>query len=85
MGVWACVKYEGGMYRGISPGERHEYLACKLSRHRVDDSYVAETSKQKWARKDEARLEPHPEDELEVNVPGYDPRRLLPAEDSWLP
>ena len=81
IGLWACVKYGNGIFCTISPGERHNYLACKLSRYRVDDPYVADPAKQRWAGKDQPRLEPNPEDEFEVNVPGYDARRLLLAED----
>ena len=35
----------------------------------------------KWAGKDKPNLEPKPEDEFTVDIPGYDLRRLMAAED----
>ena len=54
----------------------------RLSRYRQDDPFVAgDSRRRKWARKDSPSLEPPPEDEFEVEIPGYDMRRLLLAED----
>ena len=66
----------------VSPGERHNYLAIRLSRYRQDDPFVAgDSRRQRWARKDSPSLEPSPDDSFGVEIPGYDMRRLLLAED----
>ena len=33
LGLWACVNYGNGIFCTVSPGERHNYLALKLSRY----------------------------------------------------
>ena len=82
LGFWAGVNYGSGIFCTISPGERHNYLAIRLSRYRQDDPFVAsDIKRQKWARNDSPSLEPLLQDVFEVNVPGYDTRRLYLAED----
>ena len=66
----------------VSPGERHNILAIRLSRDRRQDPFMnVPWAEAKWARKDAPSLEPHPDDEFHVDIPGYDLRRLLLAED----
>ena len=65
----------------ISPSERHNYLAVKLSRYRADDPYAANAGNFPWIGQDLPKLEPTPEDEFSVDIPGYDLRRILLAED----
>ena len=36
LGFWSCVNYGNGIFCTISPGERHNYLALRLSRYRQD-------------------------------------------------
>ena len=40
IGFWASVVYGNGIFITISPSERHNYLAIRLSRYRSDDPYV---------------------------------------------
>ena len=67
-------------------------MACRLSRYRQDDPFVAASNRKKWAGKAAPSLEPTTEDrfegaepqsdeEVEFEVPGYDLRRLFLAED----
>ena len=47
-----------------------------------DDPFVAgESRRQQWARRHSPSLEPSPFDVFDVNIPGYDTRRLFLAED----
>eukprot|EP00959_Pyramimonas_sp_CCMP1952_P150958 3159070-Pyramimonas_sp.AAC.1 len=89
---WACINYGTGIFCTISPGERHNYLACRLGRYRVDDPFVAGKSRRKWAGKNAPSLEPtsddrfeqaemQADDEVQFEVPGYNLRRLYLAED----
>ena len=70
----------------ISPSERHNYLALRLSRYRVDDPFVAGSKHVKesnlpWAGKHAPSLEASSDDVFEVDILGYDLRRILLAED----
>jgi len=70
----------------ISPGERHNYLSIRLSRYRKHDPFMnteiqACRDQVPWASQDKPSLEPSPEDEFNVDIPGYDLRRLLLAQD----
>ena len=70
----------------ISPSERHNYLAILLSRYRVEDPFVCSTpeavrTRLPWAGHSSPSLEPRAEDEFSVEIPGYDLRRILLAED----
>ena len=40
VGFWAGVVYGNGILMTVSPGERHNYLAVRLSRYRATDPYV---------------------------------------------
>ena len=82
LGFWGCVNYGNGIFCTISPGERHNYLALRLSRYREDDPFVAgDDRRKKWARKESPSLETSSDDVFEIDIPGYDMRRLCMAED----
>ena len=78
---WASVIYGLGIFITISRSERHNYLAVKLSRYRSDDPYAANAANFPWIGQDRPKLEPTPDDEFSVDIPGYDLRRILLAED----
>ena len=40
VGFWAAVVYGNGIFITISPGERHNYLAIRLSRYREEDPFL---------------------------------------------
>ena len=73
--------YGLGIFITISPSERHNYLAVKFSRYRSDDPYAANAANFPWINQERPRLKPIPEDEFSVDIPGYDHRRILLAED----
>ena len=79
VGFWAGVVYGNGIFMTISPSERHNYLAIRLSRYRKDDPFVANSTK--WIGADKPSLEADADDEYQVDVPGYDLRRILLAQD----
>ena len=82
LGFWASVAYGNGIFITVSPGERHNYLAIRVSRYRgLDPCLLFRDDGGKWAAKDKPSLEPNEEDEFYVEIPGYDLRRLLQAED----
>ena len=86
LGFWASVVYGNGIFMTVSPGERRNYLAIRLSRYRQQDPFIAaDTDAAKEQRplagKDRPSLEPEELDEFHVEVPGYDLRRLLLAQD----
>ena len=82
LGFLVCVNYGNGFVCTISPRERHNYLALRLSMYRQDDPFVAGGSRrEQWARRDSPSLEPTPDDVFEVNISGYETRRLCLAED----
>ena len=86
LGFWGSVVYGNGIFMTISPGERHNYLAIRLSRYRKNDPFMcastdAAKEQRPWASKDCPSLEPSPEDEFHIDVPGYDLRLLLLAQD----
>ena len=64
----------------VSPSERHNYLAIRLSRYRAQDPLVEERHRP-WIGSNVPSLEPHSDDRFDVDVPGYDMRRLWMAED----
>ena len=37
---WTSVVYGNGIFMTITPGERHNYLAIRLSRYRGRDPYI---------------------------------------------
>jgi hypothetical protein len=76
-GFWASVVYGNGIFMRISPGERHNYLASRLSRYCSADMYVTHASaKEERARigADRSNLEPFAKHVFDVHVPGYDVR-----------
>jgi len=81
VGKWACVNYGHAIFLTMSPSERHNYLACRLSRYRQEDPYAASSQTQAWCGAEVPSLEPSAEDEFEVHIPGFDTRRLLMAAD----
>ena len=81
LGFWASVNYGNGIFITISPGERHNYLALKFSRYRSDDPFIRNWMHPEWAGPDKPHLEPKPEDTYSVDIPGYDMRRIMSAED----
>ena len=62
LGFWASVIYGLGIFITISPSERHNYLAIKLSRYRSDDPYAANAANLPWISQERPRLEPTPEE-----------------------
>ena len=44
LGFWATVVYGSGIFMTVSPGERHNYLAIRLSRYRANDPYITESA-----------------------------------------
>ena len=69
----------------VTPGERHNYLAIKLSRYREKDPYIAaganDSLERLWIGSDGPSIQAAEEDVFEVNVPGYDLRRMIQARD----
>ena len=81
---WGCVVYGNGIFMTISPGERHNYLAIKLSRYRARDPYIdaaADQQEKAWVGVDKPKLEAKEDDLFEIEVPGYDLRKLILARD----
>ena len=83
LGFSARVVYGTGVFITISPSERHNGLAIRLSRYRkgdplVDPSVAPEECR--WIGQDEPRLEPA-EGEETIELPDYDTRRLIHARD----
>ena len=83
---WSTVVYGNGIFMTVSPGERHNYLAIRLSRYRQNDPFMASRcedahSHRPWAARDKPSLEPKDDDELNIDIPGYDLRRLILARD----
>ena len=64
----------------VSPSERHNYLAIRLSRYRAHDPLVEERHRP-WIGSNVPSLEPHSDDHFDVDIPGYDLRKLWMAED----
>ena len=86
LGFWSTVVYGNGIFMTISPGERHNYLAIRLSRYRQRDPFMqaptdAAAQQRPWGSKDSPSIEPHADDEFHVDIPGYDLRRLVLAQD----
>ena len=81
LGKWACVNYGHAIFLTMSPSERHNYLACRLSRYRQEDPYASDARTQAWCGPEVPSLEPNADDVFEVDIPGFDTRRLLMAAD----
>ena len=70
----------------VSPGERHNYLAIQMSRHRRNDPFMHASGEdgdlhRSWAGKDKPLLEPKKDDVFHIDIPGYELRRILMARD----
>ena len=82
---WGSVVYGNGIFMTISPGERHNHLAIRLSKYRRRDPYVTASSEEgaesRWIGVGEPALHAAVQDRFEMEVPGYDLRRLILARD----
>ena len=69
----------------VSPGERHNYLAVRLSRYRAKDPYITGnislSEESRWIGRNSPSLESKNDDMFEVEIPGYDLRKILLARD----
>ncbi len=77
--------YGNCIFMTISPGERHNHLAIRLSRYRRSDPYVqgeesSRVQERRWIGQDAPSLEARAPDRFEIEVPGYDMRRLILAQ-----
>ena len=86
IGTWAAVQYGLGIFMTISPGERHNYLALRLCRYRGGDPFVACDTENAKVQKpyigmSKPSLELKTTDIFGVDVPGYDLRRIMQAQD----
>ena len=86
---WGTVVYGNGIFMTVSPGERHNYLAIRLSRYRARDPYIACTPENSgeahWIGAQMPSLEASSDDFFDIHVPGYDLRRLIQARDPLAP
>ena len=81
---WGQVVYGNGIFMTISPGERHNYLAIKLSRYRGQDPFIlcSDTSAERaWIGPDAPSLMPLSDDVFEIHVPGHDLRKPIQSRD----
>ena len=86
LGTWASVKYGHGIFMTVSPGERHNYLAIRLSRYRQGDPFVAAgtqnaAQQMPFIGQDAPSLAPETSDAYGFELPGYGLRRLMQAQD----
>ncbi|CAE7035435.1 esrp2 [Symbiodinium sp. CCMP2592] len=81
---WANVVYGPGLFVTVTPGERQNYLAIRLMRARANDPHMQTDPKaRRWMGCNMPDMQARAEDEFEVDVPGYDMRKLLMAQ-VWL-
>ena len=83
---WGSVVYGNGIFMTISPGERHNHLAIRLVRYRERDPYVqgsdgVRVQQRRWIGFNAPSLEAKSDDVFEFDIPGYDLRRILLAQD----
>ena len=82
---WSSVVYGSGIFMTVTPGERHAYLAIRLSRYRQRDPYVtsegSEPREKQWIGAGMPSLQARTQDAFECEIPGYDLRRLILARD----
>ena len=79
----AGLVYGNGIFMTISPSERHNGLALRLSRYRRSDPLLDPTvapGESRWIGPDQPRLSPA-DDDIVVDLPEYDLRRLIRARD----
>ena len=80
LGFWASVLYGNCIFMTVPPGERHNYLAIRMSPYRGDDPY-ADDAHRPWTSEGKPRLHPDLHDYFGVDIPGYDLRRIMLAEN----
>ena len=81
---WGSVVYGNGIFMTISPSERHNYLAIKLCRYRRRDPYLFtanQSPSENWIGPETPKLEATESDRFNIEVPGYDMRNLMLAQD----
>ena len=81
---WASIVYGNGVFMIVSPGERHDYLAIRLSRYRSADPYISHEGakdERMWIGSGQPSLEPVENHQFGVHVPRYDLRRCIQAKD----
>ena len=79
---WACINYGHAIFCTISPGERHNYLACRLSRYRADDPYITTNpTRRAWCGAEQPSLEPKNTDVFDTHIPGFN----TPVDDGRRP
>eukprot|EP00973_Karenia_brevis_P085559 11869924-Karenia_brevis.AAC.1 len=85
VGFGAGLCYGNGIFMTISPSERHNYLAIRLSRYRGKDPLVGlevAPAESKWIGRDAPRLVSTTQGEdVNIELPEYDLRRLITARD----
>ena len=81
---WGSVVYGNGIFITVSPGERQNYLAIKLSRYRQRDPFISlakDPAEREWVGIDKPPIVAEEDDTFSLQVPGYDIRRLILARD----
>jgi len=81
--VGAGFVYGSGIFLTISPSERHNGLAIRLSRYRRNDPLLDPSvapDEHRWIGSEVPRLAPK-EGQVTVDMPDYDLRRLISARD----
>jgi hypothetical protein len=83
-GFWASAVNGDGIFMTVSAGERHNYLAIRLSRYRsanLYDTHASAKDERAWIGPDRPSLEPLERHVFGVHVPGYNMRRKIQATD----
>ena len=77
------IVYGNPVFMTVTPRERHSGLVLRLSRHRRNDPALKSLPEQLWpyAAADMPSLYGAAEDDVGVDLPEYDHRRLLTARD----
>ena len=69
LGFWASIVYGNGIFMTVSPSERHNYLAIRLSRYPRQDPLVQMRHEQ-WIGADSPSLQPKSTDHFDGENPG---------------
>ena len=83
-GIWASAVYGDGIFMTVSAGDRHNYLAIRLSRYRSADLYDTHASakdERAWIDPDRPSLESFETHVFGVHVPAYIMRRQIQPKD----
>ena len=80
VGFWASMIYGHGIFMTVSPSERHNYLALRLCRYRSEDPFVDDLHRP-WISMNSPSLETQDDERMDIDIPGYDVRKLMLAED----